>query len=94
MMDQGYDILLAVENLQVHFVGDGPVARAVDGVDFQVRRRETVCIVGESGCGKTVTALAVLGLLKQPPASIAETKLSRLGNGYSGPGPQRPRREA
>jgi oligopeptide/dipeptide ABC transporter ATP-binding protein len=47
------------------------VARAVDGVDFQVRRQETVCIVGESGCGKTVTALAVLGLLKQPPATIA-----------------------
>jgi oligopeptide/dipeptide ABC transporter ATP-binding protein len=70
-MTQSNDILLDVQNLQVHFVGDGPVARAVDGVDFQVRRQETVCIVGESGCGKTVTALAVLGLLKQPPATIA-----------------------
>ena len=67
-MSQPNDILLSVENLQVHFIGDGPVARAVEGVDFQVRRQETVCIVGESGCGKTVTALAILGLLKQPPA--------------------------
>ena len=43
----------------------------MDGVDFQVRRQETVCIVGESGCGKTVTALAILGLLRRPPAHIA-----------------------
>jgi peptide/nickel transport system ATP-binding protein len=69
------DILLSVENLKVHFVGDGPVAKAVDGVDFQVRRKETVCIVGESGCGKTVTALAILGLLKQPPAFIPEGRI-------------------
>jgi peptide/nickel transport system ATP-binding protein len=75
-MDQSNDILLAVENLQVHFTGDGPVARAVDGVDFQVRRQETVCLVGESGCGKTVTALAILGLLKQPPATIAGGRVS------------------
>ncbi len=70
------NILLSVENLQVHFVGDGPVARAVDGVDFLVRRQQTVCIVGESGCGKTVTALAILGLLKQPPARIAGGKIT------------------
>jgi peptide/nickel transport system ATP-binding protein/oligopeptide transport system ATP-binding protein len=70
-MDQSNGILLSVENLKVYFLGDGPVSRAVDGVDYTVRRQETTCIVGESGCGKTVTALAVLGLLKQPPATIA-----------------------
>jgi peptide/nickel transport system ATP-binding protein/oligopeptide transport system ATP-binding protein len=70
-MNQNNDILLSVENLRIHFHGDGPVALAVDGVDFQVRRRETACIVGESGCGKTVTALAIMGLLQQPPARIA-----------------------
>ena len=75
-MDQPNDILLSVENLKVHFIGDGPVAKAVDGVDFNVRRQETVCIVGESGCGKTVTALAILGLLKQPPASIAGGRIT------------------
>lgn len=65
-----------MENLQVHFLGDGPVARAVDGVDFNIHRQETVCIVGESGCGKTVTALAILGLLKQPPAKIVDGRIT------------------
>ena len=69
------DILLSVENLKVHFVGDGPVAQAVAGIDFHIQRQETVCIVGESGCGKTVTALAILGLLKQPPAVIADGRI-------------------
>jgi peptide/nickel transport system ATP-binding protein/oligopeptide transport system ATP-binding protein len=63
--------LLSIEALRVHFHGDGPVALAVDGIDVDVYRRETVCIVGESGCGKTVTALATMGLLRQPPARIA-----------------------
>ena len=75
-MESSSDTLLSVEDLKVHFVGDGPVARAVDGVSFQVRRRETVCIVGESGCGKTVTALAILGLLKRPPAVIAGGRIT------------------
>jgi peptide/nickel transport system ATP-binding protein len=70
-MSSGNDILLSVEDLRVHFHGDGPPALAVDGVDFSIHRRETVCIVGESGCGKTVTALAILGLLRMPPAHIA-----------------------
>jgi len=70
-MSSNNDILLSVEDLRVHFHGDGPPALAVDGVDFTIHRRETVCIVGESGCGKTVTALAILGLLRQPPARIA-----------------------
>jgi peptide/nickel transport system ATP-binding protein/oligopeptide transport system ATP-binding protein len=63
--------LLTVEALRVHFHGDGPAALAVDGIDVCVHRKETVCIVGESGCGKTVTALAIMGLLQQPPARIA-----------------------
>lgn len=65
------NILLDVRDLQVFFRGDRTIARAVDGVSFQVRRQETVCIVGESGCGKTVTALALPGLLPSPPAEIA-----------------------
>ncbi|MDA8137113.1 MAG: ABC transporter ATP-binding protein [Desulfobacteraceae bacterium] len=70
-MQTSNDIVLSVENLQVHFHGEGPVAKAVDGIDYQIRGQQTVCIVGESGCGKTVTALAVMGLLPQPPAQIA-----------------------
>jgi oligopeptide/dipeptide ABC transporter ATP-binding protein len=70
-MASSNDIVLEVKDLRVHFHGEGPVSLAVDGVDFVIRKTETVCIVGESGCGKTVTALAVMGLLPQPPARIA-----------------------
>jgi len=62
--------LLSVSDLKVYFQGDGRPARAVDGVSFDVGRGETVCIVGESGCGKTVTSLAILGLIPQPPGRI------------------------
>jgi len=71
MDGQTDEVLLDVKDLRVYFQGDTTVARAVDGVSFQIHRRETVCIVGESGCGKTVTALALLGLLPSPPAEIA-----------------------
>lgn len=64
-------ILLSVENLKVYFRGDDELSRAVDGVSFTVRREETVCLVGESGCGKTVTALSILGLVPRPPGEIA-----------------------
>jgi len=65
------DILLTIENLQVYFRRDEELARAVDGVSFSVRREETVCLVGESGCGKTVTALSLLGLVPRPAGEIA-----------------------
>ncbi len=71
MANPDNDILLDVEDLRVHFEGDETVSRAVDGVSYRIHRRETVCIVGESGCGKTVTALAMMGLLPTPPARIA-----------------------
>ena len=74
------DKLLSVTNLKVYFEGDGPVARAVDGVDIAIRAKETVCIVGESGCGKTVTALAIMGLLKRPPAIIADGRITFDGH--------------
>ena len=44
------------------------VVQAVDGVTFQVERRKTLGIVGESGCGKSVTALSIMGLIPKPPA--------------------------
>jgi len=62
--------LLSVKNLRVYFRGYDSVARAVDGVTFEVGQGETVCLVGESGCGKTVSALTVLGLVPQPPGEI------------------------
>jgi peptide/nickel transport system ATP-binding protein/oligopeptide transport system ATP-binding protein len=62
--------LLSVQDLSVQFEGDETIARALDGVSYGVRERETVCIVGESGCGKTVSALSILGLVPQPPGRI------------------------
>jgi peptide/nickel transport system ATP-binding protein/oligopeptide transport system ATP-binding protein len=63
--------LLTVDDLKVYFDTDHGVAEAVDGVSFRVGQGETVCLVGESGCGKTVSALSILGLLPQPPARVA-----------------------
>ncbi len=65
------DILLSVANLKVYFRSPDKLSRAVDGVSYEVRREQTVCIVGESGCGKTVSALSILGLIPQPPGEIA-----------------------
>lgn len=63
--------LLSVEDLKVYFRSEKTVSKAVDGVSFNVMPREMVCIVGESGCGKTVTALTLLGLIDTPPGEIA-----------------------
>lgn len=58
--------LLDVRGLQTHFFTEDGVVRAVDGVDFHVRRGEIFGLVGESGCGKSVTALSILRLIDKP----------------------------
>jgi peptide/nickel transport system ATP-binding protein len=62
--------LLEVNELQTHFFTRQGVVRAVDGVSFAVERGKTLGIVGESGCGKSVTALSIMRLLPEPPARI------------------------
>ncbi len=64
--------VLTVENLQVSFHTYAGEVKAVRGLDFHLNKGETLAFVGESGCGKTVTAKAILRLLKTPPAEIKE----------------------
>src|SRR5207244_1474647 len=59
--------LLAVEDLKTYFFTRDGIVRAVDGVSFTVGRGETLAIVGESGCGKSVTSLSILRLIASPP---------------------------
>ena len=67
--------LLDIRGLKTYFATDDGVVRAVDGVDVSVGRGETVCVVGESGCGKTVTAHSVLKLIAMPPGKIVEGQI-------------------
>ena len=64
--------LLSVSNLAVGFESGGKVLRAVDGVSFDVRKGRTLGIVGESGCGKSVTAFSIMRLLPQPHGKILD----------------------
>jgi oligopeptide/dipeptide ABC transporter ATP-binding protein len=73
------NILLSVQDLKVYFRSADACARAVDGVSFDVRKKETVCIVGESGCGKTVSALSILGLVATPPGEIIDGRIVFAG---------------
>jgi ABC-type dipeptide/oligopeptide/nickel transport system ATPase component len=59
--------LLEVKNLQISFFTDEGEVRAVDGVSFSINKGETLALVGESGCGKSVTALALAKLVATPP---------------------------
>ena len=67
--------LLEIENLETRFKIAKGTVHAVNGVSLKMQRRETVGIVGESGCGKSVTMLSILGLLPQPPAMITANKV-------------------
>ena len=61
--------LLEIKNLKMDFGTGADALRAVDGVSFAIGAGETVCLVGESGCGKSVTALSIAQLVPTPPAN-------------------------
>ncbi|MCA3391342.1 MAG: ABC transporter ATP-binding protein, partial [Roseomonas sp.] len=62
---------LEIDNLQTHFRTPDGINRAVDGVSFHVEAGETLAVVGESGCGKSVTAMSILRLIPEPPGKLA-----------------------
>jgi oligopeptide/dipeptide ABC transporter ATP-binding protein len=62
--------LLEIKNLRTYFYTDDGVARSVDGVSYDIDRGETLGVVGESGCGKSVTALSIMRLIPDPPGKI------------------------
>jgi oligopeptide/dipeptide ABC transporter ATP-binding protein len=66
------EAILEIDNLRTHFFTADGVVRAVDGVSYAVRSGETLGVVGESGCGKSVTALSVLRLIATPPGRIVD----------------------
>ncbi|MCX7045951.1 MAG: ABC transporter ATP-binding protein [Candidatus Sumerlaeota bacterium] len=67
--------LLSVRNLSTYFYTDAGVVKAVDDVSFDVGRAETVALVGESGCGKSVTAMSILRLIPMPPGRIVSGQI-------------------
>ncbi|SVB23265.1 uncharacterized protein METZ01_LOCUS176119, partial [marine metagenome] len=71
--------LLSIRDLAVEFATEQGVAPAVDGVSFDVHAGETVGLVGESGCGKTVTGLSILRLVPCPPGRIAAGQIEFMG---------------
>lgn len=60
------ETLLQIKNLKTYFKTDDSIVKAVDDVSIEIKNGQTVCIVGESGCGKSVTALSILGLINNP----------------------------
>jgi oligopeptide/dipeptide ABC transporter ATP-binding protein len=72
-------MLLEIERLVVEFASPGSTVRAVDGVSFAIQNGETIALVGESGCGKTATALAITRLLSSPPARYRGGSVRLMG---------------
>ena len=71
--------MLEIINLRIDFASGGRLLRAVDGVSFSIASGETVCLVGESGCGKSATALSIARLLPEPPAHYAGGRILLQG---------------
>lgn len=69
------EVLLEIQNLKTHFKTDDGMAKAVDGISYKIYKGETLGIVGESGCGKSVGAMSILRLIPSPPGKIVDGKI-------------------
>jgi len=77
------DVLLSVRDLRTHFLADEGTTRAVDGISFDITAGRTLGMVGESGCGKSITARSVLGIVSPPGRVISGEILLRRDEGGS-----------
>ncbi|MFW6013122.1 MAG: ATP-binding cassette domain-containing protein, partial [Candidatus Bipolaricaulota bacterium] len=73
--------LIELNDLKTYFYTEDGVVQAVDGVSFSIERQETLGVVGESGCGKSVTALSIMGLVPMPPGKIEGGEILYHRNG-------------
>lgn len=73
------DYVLQVKNLKTYFYMDNGTLKAVDDVSFNLRRDETIGIIGESGCGKSVTASSILRIIQNPDKTLADEILFNDG---------------
>jgi peptide/nickel transport system ATP-binding protein len=83
-MSERDTVILEIKDMKVHFHLDEGVLKAVDGIDLQIKRGKTLGIVGESGCGKSVTSQAILRIVPKPGEVEGEIKLYRSGARYKG----------
>jgi len=75
--------ILEINNLKTYFTVEGQTVKAVDGVDLSLKRNETLGLVGESGCGKSITATSIMRLIKSPPGKIVDGQIL-LHQGHNG----------
>ncbi len=74
-MGETNSLLLKIRNLHTYFYTDDGIAKAVDGVDLELVEGRTLGVVGESGCGKSVTALSIMRLIPDPPGKVVQGKI-------------------
>jgi oligopeptide/dipeptide ABC transporter ATP-binding protein len=79
-MTERQDTLLRVRDLKTHFRTEQGRVRAVDGINFEIKRGETFGIVGESGCGKSVTAYSIMQLIERPQGDIVSGSIEYMGD--------------
>jgi oligopeptide/dipeptide ABC transporter ATP-binding protein len=80
----GNGTLLSVNNLSTHFFTEGGIAKAVQDVSFAIKKGKTFALVGESGCGKSVTALSIMRLIPDPPGRIVSGRIMFRGRSLLG----------
>src|SRR5687768_14852183 len=71
MRDNNHNLLLEVKDLRTYFFLHEGLVRAVDGVNFTIERGKTLGVVGESGCGKSITARSILGMIRPPGRTVS-----------------------